>query len=240
LSGGYVKSAVDLDFTKVEIHLYSKEGILRQQTECAPNNGYFMVPFVDIGEYQLRVSPPSGWLFEPMFADIDVNGVEDEGTKEIDINFQFKGFTLSGSVANAYGSFSGPDGVTVKIVSTESKSVIGTAYSKNGGFSLQGIPPGSYEVVASHSSFTFKQHITHASVVSDNAECDGPIIVSGYDLSVTVSSQKQQPVSSVYLLLFAAQQVEEKVHGCLPDHPTDLIDTNSEGYQFVCVTLTNI
>lgn len=238
--GGYVKTDVNLDFTKVEIHLYSKDGILKHQTECAPNNGYFMIPFVDIGEYQLRVNPPAGWIFEPMFRDIDVNGVDDDCTNEKDINFYFKGFTLSGIVTNAYGSFTGPDGVTVKVVSTESKSVIGTTTTKSGGFSLQGIPPGSYDVVASHDFFTFKQHITHASVDNDNAECDGAIVISGYELHGSVTSQKQQAVSSVYLMLFSVQKVEESIGNCNSELPADYSDSgDKKGFQFVCVTLSD-
>lgn len=67
-----MKSKVPIDFSKVEvsgckpyvinssllattlilswsiqIKLVSPEGIQKYQTECAPNNGYFMVPFVD-------------------------------------------------------------------------------------------------------------------------------------------------------------------------------------------------
>ena len=237
--GGYLKTDVDnLDFTQVEIHLYSKDGILKHQTECAPNNGYFMVPFVDIGEYQLRVNPPEGWLFEPMHIDIDVNGKDDDCTNERDINFHFKGFTLSGVVTNAFGTYAGPDGVTIKVV--RNKSVVGTTTTKSGGFSLQGIPPGSYDVVASHDMFTFKQHITHATIDNDNAECDTPIIISGYEIHGSVTSQKQQPVPAVYLILSSLQKVEEPIANCKAELPADYISSNNmKGFQFICVTLSD-
>ena len=43
--------------------LYTKQGSLKYQTDCAPNNGYYMIPVYDKGEYVLKVEPPPGWTF---------------------------------------------------------------------------------------------------------------------------------------------------------------------------------
>ena len=43
--------------------LYTKQGSLKYQTDCAPNNGYYMVPVYDRGDYILKVEPPPGWTF---------------------------------------------------------------------------------------------------------------------------------------------------------------------------------
>ena len=45
--GGFVQSTVPLNFERVEIKLYTKQGALKFKTECAPNNGYFLVAVYD-------------------------------------------------------------------------------------------------------------------------------------------------------------------------------------------------
>ncbi|CAJ0967212.1 unnamed protein product [Ranitomeya imitator] len=45
--GGFVKSDVDINYSLIEIKLYTKQGTLKYQTDCAPNNGYFMIPLYD-------------------------------------------------------------------------------------------------------------------------------------------------------------------------------------------------
>ncbi|KAL6255181.1 hypothetical protein P5V15_013514 [Pogonomyrmex californicus] len=53
--GGFLKSHADIDFTKVHVRLYTKTGSLKDQTECAPNTGYYFLPLYDKGEYVLKV-----------------------------------------------------------------------------------------------------------------------------------------------------------------------------------------
>ena len=45
--GGFVQSTVPLNFERVEVKLYTKQGALKFKTECAPNNGYFLVAVYD-------------------------------------------------------------------------------------------------------------------------------------------------------------------------------------------------
>ena len=50
--GGFVQSTVALNFERVEVKLYTKQGALKFKTECAPNNGYFLVAVYDkVGAY---------------------------------------------------------------------------------------------------------------------------------------------------------------------------------------------
>ena len=49
--GGFVQSTVPINFERVEVKLYTKQGALKFKTECAPNNGYFLVAVYD------KVSP---------------------------------------------------------------------------------------------------------------------------------------------------------------------------------------
>lgn len=47
----------------LKIRLFTPEGHLKYETDCAPNNGYYMIPVYSKGTYLLRVDPPAGWEF---------------------------------------------------------------------------------------------------------------------------------------------------------------------------------
>ncbi|KAA8595219.1 hypothetical protein FQN60_012354, partial [Etheostoma spectabile] len=61
--GGFVKSDVEINYSLIEIKLYTKQGSLKYQTDCAPINGYFMIPLYDKGDFVLKIEPPLGWSF---------------------------------------------------------------------------------------------------------------------------------------------------------------------------------
>uniref|UniRef100_A0A673NKI3 Nodal modulator 1-like n=1 Tax=Sinocyclocheilus rhinocerous TaxID=307959 RepID=A0A673NKI3_9TELE len=71
--GGFVKSDVEINYSVVEIKLYTKQGSLKYQTDCAPIN-------------------------EPTTVELHVDGITDICTKEQDINFVFTGFSVLGTV----------------------------------------------------------------------------------------------------------------------------------------------
>uniref|UniRef100_A0AAQ4QE75 Nodal modulator n=1 Tax=Gasterosteus aculeatus aculeatus TaxID=481459 RepID=A0AAQ4QE75_GASAC len=99
--GGFVKSDVEINYSLIEIKLYTKQGSLKYQTDCAPINGYFMIPLYDKGDFVLKIEPPLGWSFEPTSVELHVDGVTDICTKEEDINFVFNGFSVSGASATS-------------------------------------------------------------------------------------------------------------------------------------------
>jgi hypothetical protein len=74
------------------------KGVVKYTTDCAPNNGYYFIPLYDKGLYQLKIEPPKGWTFDPMFVDLNFDGKSDLCSQQNDINFAFKGFTVSGKV----------------------------------------------------------------------------------------------------------------------------------------------
>uniref|UniRef100_A0A674CCU5 Nodal modulator n=1 Tax=Salmo trutta TaxID=8032 RepID=A0A674CCU5_SALTR len=61
--GGFVKSDVEINYSLIEIKVYTKQGSLKYQTDCAPINGYFMIPLYDKGDFVLKIEPPLGWSF---------------------------------------------------------------------------------------------------------------------------------------------------------------------------------
>jgi hypothetical protein len=44
-----------IDFSRINIRLLTKQGALKYETDCAPNNGYYFVPVYEKGEYRLQV-----------------------------------------------------------------------------------------------------------------------------------------------------------------------------------------
>lgn len=79
---------------------YTKHGSLKYQTDCAPHNGYYLIPVYDKGDYILKIEPPQGWSFEPSSVSLHIDGNSDPCSLNQDINFIFKGFTLTGQVMN--------------------------------------------------------------------------------------------------------------------------------------------
>lgn len=55
-------SKTKVDFTVVKIKLVSRDGVLKDSTECAPT-GHFFVPTYDKGSFFLEIEGPSGWNF---------------------------------------------------------------------------------------------------------------------------------------------------------------------------------
>lgn len=233
--GGFVKSKVKIDFSKVEVRLVTPEGIQKYQTECAPNNGYYMVPFVDKGDFILKVQPPSGWTFEPMSVNLHVDGVNDPCSQGKDINFEFLGFSVSGQVKSSGIESGGPSGVTLKLMSKDSSKVIETALSTDEGrFQFHSVFPGKYKIIGSHESFTFKQNEIDVVVAESNVQCTSSIIVSGYDAHGKVSAA-ELPVKDVHLLLFSEKVINEKVKGCDESPPAGSEDlVKSQKLVFLC------
>ena len=75
--GGFIKASRSIDFSRINVALYSRAGALKYETDCAPNNGYFFIPVYEKGEYVIKVAPPLGWKFSPSEVAIDINGVSD-------------------------------------------------------------------------------------------------------------------------------------------------------------------
>lgn len=80
------------------LNRYTKQGTLKESSDCAPTNGYYFIPIYDKGEYLLKIEPPSDWYFEPKEVLLNFDGINDPCSKGNDINFIFKGFSVHGKV----------------------------------------------------------------------------------------------------------------------------------------------
>ncbi|XP_025074789.1 nodal modulator 3 [Pogonomyrmex barbatus] len=173
--GGFLKSHADIDFTKVHVRLYTKTGSLKDQTECAPNTGYYFLPLYDKGEYVLKVDPPRGWSFEPIEVSLNVDGITDDCSQGKDINFTFKGFGITGRIDD----------------NSRRWHILFYSYS-------------AWKIHSCCKSFQvdIKKNKIEVTVQEGNTElADGSLVVSGYDVSGKVTSENE-PVAGVSFILF--------------------------------------
>ncbi|XP_055379497.1 BOS complex subunit NOMO1 [Condylostylus longicornis] len=181
--GGFIKSHADIDFSKVEIKLLTKQGSLKDKTDCSPSNGYYFLPVYDKGEYLLEISPPPGWSFEPERVVLNFDGKNDICSQGKDVNFVFKGFGITGKVAIYGQSIGGARDVNVELRSEDGSDVRKTKTDLNGVFSFTPIIPGKYIVKASHNSWYFSKSEHTVVVKSGNTELpENSLIVSGFNV----------------------------------------------------------
>ncbi|XP_009090374.1 nodal modulator 1 [Serinus canaria] len=230
--GGFVKSDVEINYSLIEIKLYTKHGTLKYQTDCAPNNGYFMIPLYDKGDFILKIEPPLGWSFEPTSVDIHVDGINDICTKGGDINFVFTGFSVNGKVLSK-GQTLGPAGVQVVLRNAGSDTNIQATVTQPGGkFAFFKVLPGEYEIFASHPTWMLKEAKTVVRVTSSNAYAASPLIVAGYNVSGSVRSDGE-PMKGVMFLLFSSSVSKEDVVGCSIS-PVDGFQSRDESLSYLC------
>ncbi|XP_076872142.1 BOS complex subunit NOMO1 [Brachyhypopomus gauderio] len=230
--GGFVQSDVDVDYSLIEIKLYTKQGSLKYHTDCAPINGYFMIPLYDKGDFVLKIEPPTGWSFEPMTVDLHVDGLTDICTKEQDINFFFTGFSVLGSVLSR-GQVQGPAGVDVTLKPVGQDGTLQTVLTQAGGqYTFSQVLPGSYEITASHGSWTLEQSSTSVVVLNGNAPAAAPLVVKGYDVTGEVQSDGE-PMKEVNFLLYSATTAQEDISGCSVA-PVDGVVVRDSALAYLC------
>ncbi|XP_064641106.1 BOS complex subunit NOMO3-like [Lineus longissimus] len=210
--GGFVKSDVEINYSLVEVKLYTKQGSLKYQMDCAPNNGYYMIPVYDKGVYVLKVEPPKGWEFEPESIELNIDGSTDKCSKGEDINFQFVGFAVEGKVLSK-GQDRGPEGVTVSLKKKDGMPLNTLQTKTDGRFFFKKVLPGEYEVEASHSHWLFEKSKVSVKVDVTNAKVPASLVVHGYDVNGQVLSDGE-PVRGVNFLLFSSTVKAQDIKGC--------------------------
>ncbi|XP_023189394.1 LOW QUALITY PROTEIN: nodal modulator 1-like [Xiphophorus maculatus] len=232
--GGFVKSDVEINYSLIEIKLYTKQGSLKYQTDCAPINGYFMIPLYDKGDFVLKIEPPLGWSFEPTSVDLHVDGVSDICTKEEDINFVFTGFSVSGTVLSK-SHLLGPAGVEVKLSQAGSEEKVKSVFTQPGGkYTFFKVLPGSYDITAFHPSWSLEKSKTAVHVSSANALAAEHLVVGGYDVSGEVRSDGE-PMKEVTFLLYSAAVRKEDISGCNMS-PVEGADSEDSSLVYMCST----
>ena len=183
--GGFVRpistpdGAKKPDLSGVKAKLYTRSGLLKGETECAPN-GYYYIPIYDRGTYLIRVEGPPGWIFEPVEQEVSSSedGLCGQGK---DIDFSIVGFALSGRVCSD-GFQTGPQGVKLELAGP-SGSKYRTETGPDGLFSFKDAPPGTYRLTASHPKWKFRKSTVETTMAFGQAEVRDTFGVLGYDLA---------------------------------------------------------
>ncbi|CAI4230520.1 unnamed protein product [Auanema sp. JU1783] len=218
--GGFVRSSIGLDYSKVQVKLLTPEGHLKHEEDLNPQNGYYMIPIYNKGKYSLKVSAPEGWYFEPEKIDIDLDGSTDPCSRNEDINFSLTAFSINGVVEA--GSTGGPAGLQLSL-NQGGKTIATTVTDSNGKYFFKAAP-GSYEVAAAPSSSACISHGSSQVQVSKSPVTVVPNLkISGYHLSVSVKNQGK-PLAGVSI---TALSNSDKLPGC-QKNPAN------KGYKYVC------
>ncbi|CAG7829680.1 unnamed protein product [Allacma fusca] len=197
--GGFVRSPYKLEFHQIEIKLYTKQGSLTMKTDCAPTTGYYFIPLERLGDYVLKISPPEGWTFDPPEYQIRFDGKTDVCSKEVDLNFDFKGFSIYGQVSSA-GHAEGPSGVQVDLTGPHDLRLTATT-EKKGAFSFERIPPGQYVVKASHPDLVFENDKYSFEITNKNIVIEKELRIRGYVVTGQIFSDSR-PVEGVSFVLY--------------------------------------
>ncbi|KAK6026819.1 hypothetical protein OSTOST_07199 [Ostertagia ostertagi] len=202
--GGFVKSSVPIDYSKIQVKLLTPEGHLKHEEECNPRNGYYMIPVYNKGQYSLKVSAPEGWYFEPETVDFKLDGVNDPCTKNEDINFSLTGFSISGVVNGGTGS--GPAGLSLTL--KQNGKVVDTATTVEGGkYSFKAVA-GKYEVSTGADSSVCISHGKALVEVTNSPVVVKPdLSIAGYHFTATVTN-KGKPLPNVRLTLYSEVKPE--------------------------------
>jgi len=236
--GGFIKASKTIDFSRINVQLYSKAGSLKYETDCAPNNGYFFIPVYEKGEHTIKVSPPLGWKFSPSSVTIEIDGVSDQCSTNVDINFVFDGFGVVGRVVTA-GTDSGPEGVTISLLTPrgDQQEVVQTTQTGPGGtYVFTAVPGTDHQVSAGHPDWRFEKSVGAVSMTGDNGQAED-LVVAGFDVRGQVLSGPD-PMAGVSMLLFGAETTTLKPDQC-PDN-TESGASVPEGLTQLCHVKTDL
>ncbi|XP_041372550.1 nodal modulator 1-like [Gigantopelta aegis] len=211
--GGFVKSDIDINFSLVEVKLYTTHGSIKYATDCAPVTGYYLIPLYDKGQFLLKVEPPKGWSFEPKAVELHVDGTSDPCSLGEDINFKFTGFSIYGKVLSK-GQTTGPKDVKVSLTLAGSNSPLYTSVTdESGSYIFSEVLPGEYTIAASHARWKFQNAKTQVQITNENAHLANNLMVAGYDVTGKVSSDGES-VKGVNFILFSSTVKAEAIEDC--------------------------
>lgn len=220
--GGFVEASSELiksrkptdgklDYSHVTVELRTLDGLVKDQTQCAPN-GYYFIPVYDKGSYVIKIKGPEGWTYAPEQVPVVVDHTGCNANE--DINFRFTGFTLSGRVVGAVSGDSclrkdnGPSNVNVELISHSGDVVSSVSTTSTGSYSFNNITPGKYKIVASRPDLSIEiKGSQEVEVGFDNGVIDDIFYASGYDIRGYVVAQGN-PILGVHFYLYSDDVLE--------------------------------
>ena len=207
--GGFIRSKKNIDFSKIQIELYSQTlgGGKRperkvESTDAAPNNGYYFIPVEETGAYTIKPIAPRGWKIEPEEKTVNIDGNTEDGEE---FDFEFIGFGITGAVHSRSQAF-GPRDISIELVSPESGSQNVLQISKTDGkgqYVFFGVLPGRYFLRVGNEDKTKYDFDTvqHEVDVGENVGASTPFQILGYRITGSVATSNKEVLSNVHLIL---------------------------------------
>lgn len=202
--GGFIQSTIDMDFSQVEVKLYTKQGSHKYTTDCAPN-GYFLIPLYDKGSFVIKVESSRGWSFRPESVEMNVDGETDPCSLGEDINFVFSGVSVSGRVLSQ-GQLVGPSGVLLSLVG-DGEVVVEGETQDGGLYHFPHILPGKYLLQASHPVWSFLLSKADVDVQTDSVTVKGDVVVAGYDVTGQIRNVHGTKEGAKFILIPTARTI---------------------------------
>lgn len=201
-----MKSSIPVDYSKIRVKLLTPEGHMKHEEECNVQNGYYMIPIYNKGQYSLKVSAPEGWFFDPEIIDFKLDGLNDPCTKNEDINFVLSAFSIEGVVEGGSGSAGLP------LTLSHNGKIIDSTITTEGGKYRFKAPPGKYEVATGGStSACIARGSASVEVTNGPVKVTPNLKISGYHLTVTVHNNGGA-LSGVPLTMYADS--DQNLPGC--------------------------
>ena len=148
---------------------------------------------------------------EPSTIAINVDGKTDACSRNEDINFQFKGFGVSGKiVTQGDPKLSGPAGITLNLLSNNNNNNNNnvqhtTVSAADGTYYFSDVMPGDYHIEASHASIAFATRRVSVALSKENWSPKDDIVVSGYRVQGSVRTRDSSPVAGATVQLSSSQ-----------------------------------
>ena len=186
--------------------------------------GFILVQNVYLST-KFQALPPRGWKIEPDQFELNIDGETDACSKNKDMNFEFIGFGVTGSVLSK-GSDKGPGGIVIELLKSEDEVLAEAVTDADGKYVFFGVSPGAYSVrigkkllkyitesvlilkclvgKSSVEKFAFDATKRKVNVGEDVGNCD-PFNILGYSVEGRVVTSDSAPQEGVSLELFGLQ-----------------------------------
>ena len=213
------KKKLKKTISTVKVQMLSASGAVQDETACAPNGYYFLPIYDTTGKFQLRVQGPDGWTVLKDTFDISaksniINGCEN------DVNFEFTGFSVGGTVGVA-GSKKSCKNVRLQNQAlilmnddgSKGDAVYNSKTNDKGEFMFQGVKPGNYR-------FKFESEETSVSKGSDGSTTvkvkDGSVKFSELVLTDGFMAQGkvEGEIQGVQIFLYGKAATTSKPRNC--------------------------
>ena len=145
----------------------------------------------------VKLSYPTGWVFDRDEIEIDVNGATDLCSTNQDLTFTFRGLVYSGTIAPPESAV-GPAGVDIVLTSSNGEEF--HAVTGVGGKFESPVPllPGKYKVSALHPEFSISDPVELE--LGDDTTLTTLPHITGYQISGRIV-ENNQPVQGVTFML---------------------------------------